>query len=277
MDDELTPDQDPATWTDGATGYQQHFAEFTGRYADAVLDRLGIGPGTRVLDVAAGTGAASVRAAARGADVTATDFAPGMVEIAAHRLASAGADRSEAVVMDGQHLEFADDTFDAAMSMFGLMFFPDVDAGANELARVVRSGGRVGTATWDLAAFPLHLLIGGAIAEAVPGHELPPPRLPTWAPLGTVDGLAALFGRVDGLVDIAVRTVVRPWRFHDPAQFFADLPSWSSPIRPLFEHLPHDRIGDGAAAFARIVDAEGGGPSGPGIEMGALVVTATVA
>ena len=282
MDDDTAaqrtaPDQDPAQWTGGADGYQRYFADFTVLYADEVLDRLGVGPGSRVLDVAAGTGAASVRAAGRGARVTATDFAPGMVDIAARRLVLAGTEGCGAEVMDGQHLEFDDGGFDASLSMFGLMFFPDVDAGARELARVVRPGGRVATATWDLAAFPLHLLIGGAIAEAVPGHELPPPRLPTWAPLGTVDGLAALFGRVDGLVDVAVRTVVRPWRFDDPAQFFADLPSWSSPIRPLFDALPADRVADAAAAFARIVHAEGGVPDGPGIDMGALVATATVA
>ncbi len=75
-------DQLPQGWSDGATGYEENFAGFTGLYADTVLDLLEVGAGTGLLDVAAGTGATSLRAAARGATVLATDFAPGMVRVA---------------------------------------------------------------------------------------------------------------------------------------------------------------------------------------------------
>jgi len=269
------PDQVPEAWSDGADGYDANFAGYTAMYSDEMLDRLMVGAGTTLLDVAAGTGATSVRAAERGARVTATDFAPGMVEVAARRLREGGHDTSVAMVMDGQDLDLPDDSVDAAVSMFGLMFFPDVDAGLAELRRVVRPGGRVGIATWDLEGFPMHRLIGAALARALPERVPTPPPLPTWARVGTADGLrSALDGA--GLDDVAVTGATRPWHFRDPDRYFRDMPSWSSPVRPLFDSLPEDRIAAAAAAFVEVVVVEGGAPDGPGIPMTALLGTATV-
>ncbi len=272
---EPTNDQLPDGWSDGASGYDENFAGFTVMYADEMLDALRVEDGSRVLDVAAGTGATSVRAAERGAAVTATDFAEGMVEVARRRLRVGGHDSSTAVCMDGQDLQLPDSEFDAAVSMFGLMFFPDTAAGVAEMRRCVRLGGRIGLATWDLDGFPMHRLIGEALATAVPGIGSEPPPPPTWAALGTVDGLRSLLS-VAGLVDVTVQRVDRPWHFEDPARFFCDMPSWSSPMRPLFEALPDDRIGAAAASFADLVVAEGG-VDGDGIMMSALLGTATVA
>lgn len=274
----MTPNEDqlPTGWSDGAAGYEENFAGFTAQYADAVLDLLGVGTGTRLLDVAAGTGATSLVAAARGAEVVATDFAPGMVEIVARRLRDGGHDRCTARVMDGQALDLPDDAVDAGVSMFGLMFFPDAAAGVAELARVVRTGGRIGIATWDLEGFPMHRMIGGALEAVVPGIGDQPRPAPTWAPLGTSAGLDDLL-RSAGLADVEVIEVERHWHFEDPARFFREMPSWSSPVRPLFEMLPADRIEAGAAAFAELVATEGGLPDGPGIAMSALAGTGTVA
>ena len=273
----MTPnaDQLPDGWSEGADGYDANFARFTGLYADTVLDLLHVDAGTELLDVAAGSGATSVRAAERGATVISTDFAPGMVQRAARRLAEGGHDGSVARQMDGQALDLADDSVDAAVSMFGLMFFPDTAAGARELTRVVRPGGRVGVATWDLEGFSMHRLIGGALEVAVPGFGEQPRPVPTLAPLGTVDGLRALL--VDaGLAEVQVQVVRQRWRFDDPERFFREMPSWSCPVRPLFELLPASSVGDAAAAFARQVAAEDGLTGGAGIEMSALVGTGTV-
>jgi SAM-dependent methyltransferase len=269
-------DQLPEGWSDGAAGYDANFAGFTGLYAEPMLDLLEVGGGTELLDVAAGSGATSLRAAARGATVLATDFAPGMVDLAAQALRRDGHVDSSARVMDGQSLDLADDSFDAGVSMFGLMFFPDPVAGISELARVVRPGGRVGIATWDLEGFRMHHLIGGALEVAVPGfgqHERP---VPTWAPLGTVDGLGELL-EAGGLTQVQVRPVVRRWNFDEPARFFREMPSWSCPVRPLFDMLPEDRIEAAAAAFAELVAADDALPGGEGIEMSALAAIGTVA
>lgn len=136
-------------------------------------------PGERVLDVAAGTGALALEAAAGGARVLATDFSPGMVERLAARLGEGGFDQadSEARVMDGQALDLPDGGFDAAFSIFGVMLFPDWEAGLRELHRVVRPGGRVVMATWARAegAGPA-MLFAQAWREAFPDRDTPPFR-----------------------------------------------------------------------------------------------------
>lgn len=271
----ISADQLPEGWSEGAEGYQDNFAGFTGLYADPVLDLVEVSSGTELLDVAAGTGATSLRAAARGAVVTAVDFAPGMVRIAAERLADAGFGDAVVAEMDGQDLDLPDDTFDAAVSMFGLMFFPDAAAGVGELRRVVRAGGRLAVGTWDLDQYGMHRLIRVALEVAVPElADAPAPR-PTWAPLGTSEGLAGLL-QAAGLGDVRVERIEQRWHFEDPERFFRDMPSWSCPVRPLFEMLPADRIDAAARAFADAVAEQDGLPGGDGVAMGALAGIAVV-
>jgi len=271
----VNEDQLPDGWSDGAGGYDEWFAGFTGLYADAVLDRLGVGAGTTVVDVAAGTGATSVHAAERGAAVTAVDFAAGMVDIVARRFAESGHTSCVALQMDGQSLDLPDGGFDAGLSMFGLMFFPDPSLGLAELIRVTRRGCTVALATWDLGSYPLHRLIAGALEAAVPGIGDAPRPAPTWAPLGTPEGLRELLEH-GGLSNVVVESVSRRWYFEDPAGFLRSTPSWSSPVRPLFEALPPERIDDAATAFAELVAAVGGTLGGEGIAMSALVASGTV-
>ena len=271
----MNEDQLPDGWSDGAGGYDEWFAGFTGLYADAVLDRLGVGAGTTVVDVAAGTGATSLRAAQRGAAVTAVDFAAGMVDTVSLGFARGGHTSCVARQMDGQSLDLPDGGFDVGLSMFGLMFFPDPSLGLAELTRVTRQGGTIAIATWDLGSYPLHRLIAGALEVAVPGIGHAPRPAPTWAPLGTPEGLQELLER-GGLRDVRVEVVSHRWHFEDPAGFLRSMPSWSSPVRPLFEALPPECIDDAAAAFAELVAAEGGTMGGEGIAMSALVATGTV-
>jgi SAM-dependent methyltransferase len=271
----LSADQLPEGWSDGARGYDRNFAGYTALYADEMLDLLLVGDTTQLLDVAAGTGATSLRAAARGARVIAIDFAPGMVEVAAAALDAGGFDGSIAAVMDGQALDLPDDHVDAAVSMFGLMFFPDPGAGMHELRRVVRPGGRVGTATWDLDGFSMSSLIGAALAVAVPELADVERPAPTWAPLGTPAGLEQLLCGAE-LRDVQVRRIERRWHFDRPAEFFRDMPSWSSPAKPLFDLLPAERIDAAAEAFATELAAAGGTTGGVGLPMTALIATGIV-
>jgi hypothetical protein len=116
----------------------------------------------------------------------------------------------------------------------------------------------------------MHRLIGGALEVAAPGIGDSPRPTPTWAPLGTPAGLRALLERA-GLLDVSVEVVSRRWHFADPAGFFSSMPAWSTPVKPLFDLLPAERIDAAAAAFAQHVADQGGLPGGPGIEMTALV------
>jgi SAM-dependent methyltransferase len=103
--------------------------------------------GERWLDVATGTGEIAVRAAEGGADVTGLDLAPELIETARRRAADADVEvRFD--VGDAERLPYDDASFDTVTSTFGVMFAPDQRAAAGELARVCRTGGRLGLLTW---------------------------------------------------------------------------------------------------------------------------------
>jgi arsenite methyltransferase len=122
--------------------YHPGGAELTRRLADAIDLR----PGERVIDVASGIGTtALLLAAERGVDVVGVDLGDTQVTRARRRAAQAGLeDRARFQVADAERLPVDDASFDAAVCECALCTFPDKDAAAAELARSVRSGGRVG-------------------------------------------------------------------------------------------------------------------------------------
>lgn len=262
---DLPLEQQSATWSAVAAGYDAAFAGYTGRYSDDMVELVGIDADDQVLDVAAGSGAFTLRAARLGACVTATDFAPGMVELLRSRLGAAGHDRCDARVMDGQALEYPDGTFDHVVSMFGVIFFPDIDAGLRGMARVTRPGGRVGVATWDVARFRLTDLVREAINRTLPDLGLPE-RAPLWYRVGEAEGLAAAMTDA-GLDPVEVTPVTHHWTWADPEGFFTDLPAWSPPTQPLFAVLDESQVGACAAEFGRLV--------GDGIDATALLAVGT--
>ncbi len=105
--------------------------------------------GERVLDMAAGSGALTLAAAKLGARVEATDFSPLMIRRLQARLRRRGLINVGLSLMDGQTLALADDLFDAAFSVFGLIFFPDKARGFRELHRVLRPRGRAAVVSWS--------------------------------------------------------------------------------------------------------------------------------
>jgi SAM-dependent methyltransferase len=112
------------------------------RIASEGLRIVGLRPGMRFLDVAAGSGALGIPAARLGARVMAVDQSPAMLELLAERARKEELD-IETQVMDGHALQLCDDTFDVAGSQFGVMLFPDMPRGIREMVRVTKPGGRV--------------------------------------------------------------------------------------------------------------------------------------
>lgn len=134
---------DPAAWWgDGA--YEQ-LAERLAPVHDDLVAALAPKPGERWLDAATGTGAVARRAAEAGASVTAFDFAPAMLDKA--RAALAGLD-VRLDLADAQAQPYEDREFDVVASCFGVIFAPDREQVAHELARVCRPGGRLGLTAW---------------------------------------------------------------------------------------------------------------------------------
>jgi SAM-dependent methyltransferase len=242
-------EQTPEGWGPGAEQYAQVFAPFTGSFAADAVERLDIGPTHAVLDVAAGSGAFSLRAAERGATVLATDFAAGMLAALAERVPPDRACSVRTAVMDGQALTVGDDSFDAAVSMFGLIFFPDMSRGMRELARVTRSTGRMAIGSWRNDAPRLSRLVGQAVQAAAPGTEVPVPML---HPLGSVEGCRNRAAAA-GWRDVEVHTLTHDLVVGDPHAFFHSLSEWSAPILPLVSGLDTTQRAAAADAFAAIV------------------------
>jgi SAM-dependent methyltransferase len=129
------------------TGPYQNITETIPDIHERVIARLDPQPGVKWLDLACGTGAVAELAATRGADVTGVDLAPGLIETAKERAGERGLD-IDYRVGDCEDLQFEDGSFDAISSTCGVMFAPDHQATANELARVVKAGGRIALGNW---------------------------------------------------------------------------------------------------------------------------------
>jgi SAM-dependent methyltransferase len=177
---ELQPDQQPARWDDHVSVYEAVFEPLTDAFAARALDRLELRPGDRLIDIGAGTGGAALIAAARGADVVAVDAAPRMAARISERADGAGVapGRVRAETMDGMALALPDASFDAAISAFGVILFPDAGLGMREIARVLKPGGRVAVVTWTET--DRYELMGRLLAavHAVRGPQPPPTSLP---------------------------------------------------------------------------------------------------
>jgi len=158
-----------ATWMAGdfgliAKSYEAGAAEF--------VRRLGLAPGTKVLDVACGTGNLTLPAARAGADVTGLDIATNLLDQGRLRAAAEGlAVRFDEG--DAEKLPYADAGFDAVISMFGVMFAPRPELSAAEMLRVCRQGGTIALATWTPGGFV------GQMFKTIAGHVPPPAGVPS--------------------------------------------------------------------------------------------------
>ena len=108
------------------------------RWRGRAADLAEVGPGSTALDVATGTGDLAIELARRGAEVTGSDFAPAMLELARKKAPGLTFEEGDAL-----SLRYPDETFDAVTVGFGARNFSDLDRGLEEMTRVARRGGRV--------------------------------------------------------------------------------------------------------------------------------------
>ncbi|MFG2546029.1 class I SAM-dependent methyltransferase [Streptomyces sp. NPDC048594] len=232
----------------------------------ALVEACGIKDGDRVLDVAAGSGNASIPAALAGGDVVASDLTPELLDVGRNEAEARGAAVSWQEA-DAEHLPFEDGDFDTVMSCVGVMFAPHHQAAADELVRVCRPGGTIGLLNWTPEGF-----VGQMFATMKPFAPPPPPGAqppPLW---GREEHVRTLLGdRVTGVE--AHRRSLRVDTFGEPEEFRAFFKSAYGPTISVYRNLADDPERT-AALDAALVDLARGALEDGVLEWEYLLLTA---
>jgi len=217
---------------------RQHGAWSSGDYAivgttlqlvgEELCEALDIRSGQKVLDVAAGNGNATLAAARRWCEVVSTDYVPSLLERGRSRAAADGLS-IEFKEADAEALPFADASFDAVVSTFGVMFTPDQDKAAAELNRVCKRGGKIGLANWTPEGFI------GQLFKTL-GKYLPPPA-GTKSPAlwGTEARIKEMFGPSAASIRSERRNF--NFRYRSPEHFLDVFKSYYGPMLKAFAAL----------------------------------------
>jgi SAM-dependent methyltransferase len=215
-----------ATWASGDFAIIGTTLQIVG---ETLCEAADLRAGSKVLDVCAGNGNCSLAAARRWCDVTSTDYVPALLEDGRRR---AAAERLPITFReaDVEALPFADGTFDAVLSSFGVMFAPDHRRSAAEMLRVVRSGGTIAMANWTPGGFigRMFVVIGRHVPP--PAGVAPPPR---W---GVPEHLELLFGEGAARIGTTPRDFML--RYRSAAHFVDVFRTWYGPVHKAFAALP---------------------------------------
>ena len=218
-----------AGWTTkAAAAYDALAGQVTSQVAEPLLDAVGAGPGTRLLDVATGPGYVAGRAAARRADAVGLDFSERMLAYARSR--SAGV---EFVHGDATALPFEDASFDAVVAAFVLLHLGTPERAVAEAARVLRPGGRAAFSVWDEPSRGRWL---GVFFEAVMAAEAHPPDEVPAGPnffrfADEAEFTSLLTGA--GLTDVKVHRMEFDLHLDDSDELWTGLLEGSVRVRPL--------------------------------------------
>ena len=216
---------------------RQHGAWSSGDYAivgttlqivgEELCEALDIRSRQKVLDVAAGNGNATLAAARRWCEVVSTDYVPSLLERGRSRAAADGLS-IEVREADAGALPFADASFDAVVSTFGVMFTPDQDKAASELNRVCKRGGKIGLANWTPEGFIGQLF-------KILGKYLPPAAAKSPALWGTETRIKEMFGASAASIKAERRHF--NFRYRSPEHFLDVFKSYYGPMLKAFAAL----------------------------------------
>jgi enediyne biosynthesis protein CalE5 len=245
-------------WNTAATGWRK-WNELIDRAASGISERLvelaGVEPGSRVLDVAAGYGEPSLTAArVVGPDgsVVASDISPEMLAYGRERASAAGLDNVEFMVSAAISLDFPKESFDAALSRWGIIFEPDGEAAAARVRGFLKPGARMAISSWgppDRVPF-----IAIPMMTAMRRLEVPPPPPGTPGPLSrpTPDALGGLLESA-GFSDVAVEEAEVSFEWQSPEEFTEFTRGIAAPIRAMIDPHPQEVQDETWAAIADAV------------------------
>ncbi|MGT2438129.1 class I SAM-dependent methyltransferase [Bradyrhizobium betae] len=195
---------------------------------EQLCEALDLRAGSKVLDVAAGNGNATLAAARRWCDVTSTDYVPALLRRGQER---AAADHLTVQFReaDAEALPFADASYDVVVSTFGVMFTPDQDKAASELARVCKSGGKIGLANWTPQGFI------GQLFKTIGKHVAPPAGVKSPALWGTQARLEEMF--ITKASEISAEPRMFVFRYRSPEHWLDVFKSYYGPMLKAFAAL----------------------------------------
>jgi len=214
-----------ATWATGDYGRIGVTLQIVG---EELCESAAVSSLDRVLDVAAGTGNASLAAARRFADVTSTDYVPELLEQGRRRAEADGLGMTTQVA-DAEDLPFPDGSFDVVLSTFGAMFSPDHRRTAGQMLRVTKAGGRIGLASWTPDGFI------GQLFKLIGGYVPPPAGLASPAEWGKETRIVELFGPYAR--DIRAQTKAFNFRYRSAQHWIEHFRTFYGPVNKAFAAL----------------------------------------
>ena len=242
--DQALKDRHRAMWSLG--DYPTLAEEVIGGLGARLVEVAGVRAGQHVLDVAAGSGNASIPAALTGASVIAADLTPDLLDAGRARAAARGAELDWAIA-DAEALPWPDGRFDVVLSCLGVMFAPQHEVTAAELVRVTRPGGRIAVLNWTPTGF-----IGRMFTAMKPYAPPPPPGAqppPRW---GDETHVRGLFGDAVDVVAVITESV-RVDCFDEPVDFREYFKARYGPTIAVYRNLAGDP--ERAAALDEELDA----------------------
>jgi SAM-dependent methyltransferase len=215
-------------WKRGAARRAQAVAVATAK----MLDAAGVGPGMRVLDLAAGTGDQSLIAAQRvgpAGSVLATDISASMLAVAEEAARDAGLSNVETRAADASSIDLPEEHFDAAICRFGLMFLPDLHAALVRVRKALKPGARFAALVWSTEGRNPYIALQLNVLRDMGRLPSPPPTLARTVSLGGPGRLEAAL-RAAGFRQVEVMSVATPRDFESLADAFEAMFT-SSPTR----------------------------------------------
>jgi len=205
-----------AGWQHAAAEYDATFARATAPFVEALLDAAGVTAGTKVLDVCCGTGLVTAAATVRGAMPIGLDFSSAMLKQARQSHPELQFDEGDAAA-----LPYADGSFDAVVSNFGVHHVSRPDKALAEARRVLRPGGRIAFTTW---AAPADNIAWRLLFDAIRDHGDPyaAKTPPSGGDLGTTEAVPRLL-REAGFANVRAEPIRREWLVADPRDLLAAL------------------------------------------------------
>jgi len=253
-------------WGSAAKGWhdwQELIVSATAGVSRRLVEIAGIQAGDRVLDVAAGSGEPALTAAqvvGPQGEIVATDISPEMLAYARERAAAAGIDNVEFIEADASSLDFPPESFDAALSRWGIIFEPEAEAAAGRIRRFLKPGGRMAISSWGppervpMLAVPMRTVMTRLnVSPPPPGTPGPLSRPTSEAIAGILEG--------GGFSDVEVEQLELEFEWDSPEEFARFAREIAPPITALLANHPPDvREATWAAVVAAVrphTDANG--------------------